>query len=415
MKKPFVSFPAPFNKSCLSFSLLIISSLTAAHAAVPFSRIQAPSLNEAVSATLRRPAKLAPPAEARTFGFSVSLSGNRALVGALTGSDALTGSAFVFVFDGTNWNLEAELKAVDGTVNDSFGATVSLSGNRALVGADFNGASGAAYVFAFDGTTWTQEAKLTPSDGQTQEDFGSSVSLLGGRALIGAFNDNGGTGSAYVFTLRNGAWLQTAKLTPPAGAEGGFFGGSVSLSGKRALVGASLADGATGSAFVYVINGGFWNLEAELKASDGLPLDFFAYSVSLSGSRALVGAPFDDNGAFGNGSAYVFAFDGTTWTQEAKLSALGGANNDEFGFSVALSGPRAVIGAPGRTRDRGSAYLFALAGTTWSQQQELIATDSIDGDQFGFSASLSGSRALTGARDADVDRFPTGAAYIFEP
>ena len=431
MKNPlqFISFPALMNKFCLVLASLLVwliaispisraaaqssQALSAAAMKGGADAASAASLARTVSATIRQQAKLTPPPGAATFGFSVSLSGNRGLVGAITGSDGSTGSAYVFVFDGTTWSLESELKASDGRANDSFGASVSLSGNRALVGADSSGASGAAYVFFFDGTTWIQETKLTPNDGQNHEDFGSSVSLLGGRALIGAFNDNSGTGSAYVFTFDNVTWTQTAKLTPPAGAEGGSFGDSVSLSGKRALIGASLTDGGTGSAYIFVFDGTTWSLEAELKASDGLALDFFASSVSLSGHRALIGAPFDDNGAFGNGSAYIFAFDGTTWTQEAKLSASAGANNDEFGWSVALLGQHALVGAVGVTRDRGSAYLFAFDGTTWSQQDNLFAFDSRDGDQFGWSVSLSGTRALIGARDAYVHGVPTGAAYVF--
>ena len=283
------------------------------------------------------------------------------------------------------------------------------------MGADSSGASGAAYVFVLNGTVWTQEAKLTPSDPRGNKDFGASVALSGSRALIGAFNDNGGRGAAYVFTLRNTRWVQTAKLIPPADVEGGLFGVSVSLSGKRALIGADLANNSAGSAYVFALNSNTWTLEAELDASDGLSGDFFGDSVSLPNDRALIGAPFDDNGAFGNGSAYVFVLAGTTWTQEAKLSAIGGANNDEFGWSVSLWGLRAVIGAPAHSRDRGTAYLFALEITTWTQQQELTATDIIDGDNFGFSVSLLGSRALIGARDAYVQGIPTGASYIFGP
>jgi hypothetical protein len=422
----FVRFRGRSTKFRLALNLVFVYSLAAAPCAQSasiqplaqnnnISEADAPaeqSLATAILATIRQQTTLAPPPAASGFGSSVSLSGSRALVGSFRGSDGVTGSAYVFVFDGRNWTLEAELKASDGVANDSFGNSVSLSGNRALVGADFHGNAGAAYVFVLNGTTWTQEAKLTPSDGQTEEDFGSSVSLAGGRALIGAFNDAEGTGSAYVFTLRNGIWSQTAKLTPPTGDTGGLFGNSVSLSGKRALIGAFAINDQTGAGYVFALSGSTWTLESELQASDAMQFSSFAYSVSRSGDRALIGAPVDDNGAFGNGAAYTFAFDGTTWIQEAKLTGSI-VNNDDFGWSVSLFGERALVGAIGVTRDTGMAYLFSFDGSAWNLQDNLFASGGDDNDQFGFSVSLSKNRALVGAHGAEVNGFFTGAAYVF--
>jgi len=369
------------------------------------------SLDEAIASTLRQRAKLSPPASSLYFGQAVSLSGNRALVGAEHGSDGSTGSAFVFVQSGGTWTLEAELKASDEVMSDDFGIAVSLSGTRALVGADNSGhsLSGAAYTFVFDGTAWTQEAKLIPIGGHNPQRFGTSVSLAGGRALIGANADSSSTGSAYVFTLRNGTWRQTARLTNPGGIGGDQFGDSVSLSGQRALIGAYGVANSTGSAYVYVLNGNTWTLEGTLTASDGLSLDDFGWSVSLSGDRAVVGAPFAANGGLGYGAAYVFAFDGASWSQEAKLSASDPMNLANLGFSVSLSGLSALIAAPDAST--GAAYLFAFDGTAWSQQQKLTPTDGVGNDRFGWSVFLLGSRAVIGARD----QAPAGAAYIFAP
>ncbi len=411
MKLPLRHSGSTFHKSCLTLSLLMISSLPGAWAATVGSYS---SLDQAVATTLRQRAKLIPPPTARAVGASVSTSGNRSLVGGI-GSDGATGSAFVFVQNGATWSQEAELKSSDVVVNDGFGFTVSLSGNRALVGASQTDGTGAAYVFVFDGATWTQEAKLTPAGAPAGANFGYAVSLSGGRALIGAFTENNTTGAAYVFTLRNRRWSQTARLTSPTAAVEDYFGSDVSISGTRALVGAFGTASFTGSAFVYALTRNSWNLEGTLTAADGLPGDFFADSVSISGDRALVGASADDNGAFGNGSAYVFVANGTTWTQEAKLSASDPANNDNFGWSVSLSGLSALVGSPNKTRSQGAAYLFAFDGTTWTQQQRLIATDTIDGDRFGLAVSLLGTRALIGARDSDVNQIPTGSAYIFGP
>ncbi len=257
-----------------------------------------------------------------------------------------------------------------------FGKSVSLSGNRALIGADASDPkgreSGAAYVFEWDGTTWNQMAKLTASDGAAGDYFGHSVSLSGNRALIGAWADDdkgGDSGSAYVFEWDGSTWTQVAKLTASDGAERDWFGISVSLFGSRALVGAPIDDdngSNSGSAYVYEWNGSAWTQVAKLTASDGVASDEFGRSVSLSGDRALVGAFGNDENGFESGSAYVFDWDGTTWNEVAKLMASDGAEIANFGFSVSLDGNRALVGAY-RDDDygfgSGSAYVFEKSVT----------------------------------------------------
>ena len=103
-----------------------------------------------------------------------------------------------------------------------------------------------------------------------------------------------------------------------------------------------------GSAYVFTRSGTTWTQQAKLTASDGAADDYFGYSVALSGDTALVGAYWDDVGAnYDQGSAYVFTRSGTTWTQQAKLTASDGAAGDHFGHSVALSGDTALVGATG--------------------------------------------------------------------
>jgi hypothetical protein len=108
--------------------------------------------------------------------------------------------------------------------------------------------TGAAYVFTSSGSTWTQQAKLTASDGAANNDFGFSVALSGSTALVGAFGNNSGTGAAYVFVRSGSTWTQQAKLA----SSGGGFGNSVTLSGSTALVGAPLNPSHIGAAYVFV-------------------------------------------------------------------------------------------------------------------------------------------------------------------
>ncbi len=368
------------------------------------------------------------------FGASVSLDGDRALVGASrddTDAGNSAGSAYVFVRSGTTWTEEAKLTASDAAEFDFFGSSVSLSGDRALVGArrddtDAGNSAGSAYVFVRSGSTWTEEAKLTASDAATDDFFGSSVSLDGDRALVGAVLDDtvAGTdaGSAYVFVRSGTTWTEEAKITASDAAEGDFFGSSVSLNGDRALIGAAYDDTAAsdaGSAYVFVRSGSTWSEEAKLMASDAEGEDFFGSSVSLDGDRALVGATLDDTAAgIDAGSAYVFVRSGTTWTEEAKLTASDGAASENFGSSVSLDGDRALVGAAnGNTeagKDTGSAYIFVHTGATWSEEAKLAASDAAKGDFFGRAVSLDGERALVGAALNDTDAgTDAGSAYLF--
>ncbi len=368
-----------------------------------------------------------------SFGYSVAVSGNTALVGAYNddvGGNSNRGSAYVFVRSGATWSEQAHLTASDGASNDYFGYSVALSGDTALVGAyqdqvGVNVKQGSVYVFVRSGTAWTQQAKLTASDGAAGDLFGSSVALSGDTALVGAYMDNasGAQGSAYVFTRSGTTWTQQAKLTASDGATSDYFGISVGLSSDTALVGAYKDDVGTrtdqGSAYVFVRSGTNWTQQAKLTASDGVTSAWFGYSASLAGDTALIGAYQDPvNGNANRGSAYVFVRSGTTWTQQAKLTASDGGSYDEFGYSVALSGDTALVGAHHDNvggMGQGSAYVFARSGTTWTQQTKLTASDGAASDLFGDSVALSGDTALVGADGDDVGANSNqGSAYFYQ-
>ncbi len=357
-----------------------------------------------------------------TLGQSVSLSGNAALVGAPTadGNVQDSGAAYIFRFDGTSWAQEAKLLAADGWYYGSFGDSVALDGAVALVGAygdDDNGnLSGSAYVFRFDGTNWSQEAKLVPSDGGTEDNFGWSVALDGDVALVGAWADdvNGtNTGSAYVFRFDGTNWTQEAKLLAGDRASYDEFGFSVSVSGDAALVGARTESnsngGSSGSAYLFRFDGTNWNAETKLIPSDGKANENFGWSVSLSGDVALIGAGMDDDMGSFSGSAYVFRFDGTDWNEEAKLLP---SNGGGFGRSVSISEDVALIGALAES-SRGSAYIFRYDGTSWGREAVLLASDGATNDLFGESVSLSGDAVLVGAYGNDDRGSESGSAYVF--
>jgi len=238
-----------------------------------------------------------------------------------------------------------------------------------------NGA-GSAYVFARSNGVWTEQAKLTASDAGTHDGFGYSVALSDGTAAIGAvYDDHAGAedaGSAYVFVYSNGAWMQQAKLIASDAAAGDYFGWSVVLDGGTAVIGAIWDDHAggtdAGSAYAFVRSGAAWAEQAKLAPSSAAAGDCFGFSVALDGDTALIGARDDDHaGGTNAGSASVYARSGDVWARQVTLIASDAAAEDRFGLSVALDVDTAIIGAAGHDHaggtDAGSAYVFSrIAG-----------------------------------------------------
>jgi len=350
------------------------------------------------------------------FGWSVSLDGDTALSGVCGDDDNGTesGSMYVFTRNDTTWTEQGKLLGLDDTSEDRFGCSVSIDGDTALIGAyrDDNG-KGSAYIFTRTGSIWTQQAKLLASDGAVQDFFGISVSLSGDTALIGApVYENNGSGSAYVFIRTGTTWTQQAKLVASDGAIGDVFGLSVSLFGDTAIIGAP-ADDDHGSAYIFTRTRTTWTQQQKLFASDAEEFDAFGVSVSLLGDTALIGAPYDYDNGNESGSAYVFTRSGNNWTQEEKLLASDGAAEDWIGRSVSLDRDTALIGAYGDDNHRGSAYVFTRTGTTWIQQAKLLASDGATWDHFGESVSLDGDTVLIGADWNGDNGFNSGSAYVF--
>jgi hypothetical protein len=369
------------------------------------------------------------------FGVSVAISGETMVVGAFSddvGANIRQGSAYVFLRAGATWSEQQKLTASDGAASDAFGNSVAIDGETIVVGAqsDSVGTSsgqGSAYVFVRSGAVWSEQQKLTASDGLSGDFFGQSVAISAETVVVGAEADDltaSDQGSAYVFVRAGAVWSQQKKLTSSDGAVGDHFGFSVAISGENIVVGALFDDvGANsnqGSAYVFVRTGSVWSQAEKLLASDGAFIDQFGQAVAISGETVVVGAPLDDVGTNANqGSAYVFACAGTQeWVEQAKTNASDGAANDNFGSSVAISGETVVVGAfrddVGANVAQGSAYVFVRAGTLWSQQQKLTAPDGAAGEFFGRSVGISGESVVVGAPGDTVGpNTDQGSAYVF--
>ncbi len=310
------------------------------------------------------------------FGRAVAIDGDTGLVGAtnhLHDGAAGSGSVYVFRYTGTTWFEQQELVASTGTFGDGFGLSVSLSGDLALIGAYLNddaGASfGASYVFRYDSKsdTWVEEQKLLPPNGGFF--FGGSVAIEGDLAVIGEevhLNDDSTCGSAYVYRFNGSTWVEEQELLPSKDAGVARFGSSVSISGDAILIGAR-REGFNGAAYVFRFDpegppGSRWVEEQKLAASDPGGTDQFGRAVSLDGDTAVIGAWSwsEDSGGPSIGRAFVFQFDGSTWVEQQPLLPEPNPWTNFFGWSVAIDGETAVIGADGEDQGAGAAYVFDL-------------------------------------------------------
>jgi hypothetical protein len=367
------------------------------------------------------------------FGYSVSISGDYAIVGSYLDDDNGSSSGSVYIYQRTSektWGNEFKITASDGAIDDLFGISVSIDGDYAIVGAfadDDNGSdSGSVYIYQrTSGNTWGNEFKITASDGEANDNFGIRVSIDGDYAIVGAYrdNDNGSnSGSAYIYQRTSGnTWSNEFKITASDGAAGDRFGISVSIDGDYAIVGANLDDdngSASGSVYIYQrTSGNTWGNEFKITASDGVVEDQFGHSVSIDGDYAIVGAYFDDDNGNASGSAYIYQrTSGNTWSNEFKITASDGEANDNFGIRVSIDGDYAIVGAPSDDDNgfnSGSVYIYQRTlGNTWGNEFKIIASDGAASDIFG-AVSISGDYAIVGAYGDDDNGDIAGAAYIY--
>jgi hypothetical protein len=364
------------------------------------------------------------------FGVSVAISGDYAIVGAYQNDDPTdSGSAYIFRRTGTNtwntWDAGTKIVASDAVASDEFGYSVGIDGDYAIVGARRNDDptdSGSAYIFRRTGTnTWDAGTKIVASDRAVNDQFGWSVGISGDYAIVGAQLNDGPTdsGSAYIFR-RTGTntWDTGIKILASDRAANDNFGKSVGISGDYAIVGAAGNDDPTdsGSAYIFRRTGtNTWDTGIKILASDAVAGDQFGWSVGISGDYAIVGAYRNDDPT-DSGSAYIFRRTGTnTWDTGIKILASDAAANDEFGWSVGISGDYAIVGAwkdddPGES---GSAYIFRRTGTnTWDAGTKFIASDAAGSDYFGFSVAISGDNTIMGAVGTDSAYIFVNGAYI---
>ena len=349
------------------------------------------------------------------------------------------GSAYIFERRDNAWSQEGLLTPSDAAAGDEFGYAVAIDDNaeRVVVGAykDDDGGedSGSVYIFSRSGSEWTEEQRLSAdTDAAAGDEFGYAVAIdgTGTRVVVGSYkNDDSedNTGSVYIFTRGEGGWSQEEKLTASDGEMDDQFGVTVAIdsTGERVIIGANGDDDTAinaGSAYIFTRTDTTWSREQKITDTEGSAGDQFGRSVSIddTGERVIIGAHQYDGGLSSAGSIYIFTRSETTWEQEGKLTADDRARDDQFGISVDIdgSGERVIIGAhqdDDGGRDAGSVYIFTRSETTWTEDQKITAADRTMSDIFGWAVAINGSgdRVIVGAYQDDDGGSSAGSAYIY--
>ncbi len=349
-----------------------------------------------------RPAPVPP---SSWFGAALDVHGGFMLVGDVIGDGAVpdSGTAHLFQRLGMGWELADTFDAPDGAFNDLFGFSVAIDADSgvAVIGAwNHSGAglnTGAAYVFRRTGAMWGFEAKLVPSDPISFTYFGYSVAVDGDVLLVGAL----GLNSVFSFRFDGLGWNEEQFILSPDPAGNGF-GSAIALDGARALIGAPDDEHCglnCGSAYVFAHDGIAWVEEQKLVAFDANARDHFGAAVALQGDMAIVGAPADLAQSQGGGAVYAFAYDGAQWELQQRVSPSDSEEDAAFGTSVSLHGSRLLVGAPFLAHpfpELARAYLFDFAGAQWTETLHFLPYDSQPHDSFGRQVALTAEHALVG-------------------
>jgi FG-GAP repeat len=282
--------------------------------------------------------------------------------------------------------------------------------------------------------TFRSLLKLVPSDPADNDNFGLSVAVSGGLAMVGTAGEDGAgtnSGAAYLFLQSQGGldgWGQIMKLVASDGDDEDLFGVSVAVSGDYGVVGAEGEDGAgtrRGAAYVYYRNQGGadnWGEVKKIVASDAANEDWFGSSVAIDGDYLVVGADGEDGAGTGRGAAYLFYRNqggADNWGQLFKLTADDAANNNQFGYDVDIEGDFVVVGSPssaGAGANRGAVYLFYRnqgGADNWGQFKKVLPSDPANDVYFGSAVSINGDVLAVGAAWDDGGGTNRGAAYLF--
>ena len=370
------------------------------------------------------------------FGEEAAISGEWAIAGArkADGSGIQdTGLAYIFQLQNQKWEQKQKLQPADLLVGDQFGCAVAIAGEWAIAGAMKADSpniknTGAAYIFQLENGIWQQKQKLQPAGLSASDRFGKGIAISGEWAIVGAYHSKAfgleSGGAAYVFRLENGVWQQKQKLQPIDLKPNQCFGHAIAISGEWAIVGggdryASASIKRIGAAYIYHLENGVWRLKQKLQSPQATVNDLFGYSVAICGEYALVGAVSTTvSNNFAAGTVYSYKLEQGVWQQKQKIHPEKPKFCGFFGATVSISGKMAVVGSTRadslQVKDTGSACIFQLENGMWQLKRTIQPTDLHYESYFGFSTPIDGEWLfVTAAWAKTPNSKQVGAVYIF--
>lgn len=370
------------------------------------------------------------PSQARQFDIEHNFASAGFYTVTVTVEDELSQGTdrFVVEIESTEPTIpqfSSKVIASDRAARESFGQAIAIDENFLVVGAprerDQTGENGAAYVFERSGDQWTEVAKLAAPNGRSQDQFGISVAISGDTIFVGAPNYDEQSldqGAVFVYHKSGADWPHAQTIYGSQSASRDRFGFAIDAArdtnGETVLVvGSPDHASLTGEAYVFRSDGSSWSEEARLSASDSTIGDHFGISVATDGDQIIIGADRNEIARnFRQGAAYVYRTDQGTWSQQAMLTSDDGSPFDRFGAAVAIDGGTAVVSAPDHkmAANRGAVYTFSRAGSAWNDSEKIHPPASQPYVSFGASLTLQQDTLTIGGFRLN-DAFK-GVAYI---
>lgn len=428
-----VAFGTPFTAALSGLTTTIdLSVIAESGAMLTYSVTVVQPGPFAVQTTL----KATPPMPNADFGFTFSSSGDGNLLAVGAPGENGRGAVYVFARTGSAWAMQARLVGSNTDSGDAFGCAVALSSDGTTLAAGALGedsdatgvngpqnnalasGSGAAYVFTRTGAVWTQQAYLKASNTAAGDQLGFDVRLSANGNVLAAGapqQDSSGTdsGALYVFARTGTVWAQQQYLKAPTpGADDGF-GTTAALDAAGTTLAVSSPNLVGGKVFVY-LRGSSWTRQVTITSPPNLAGDGFgvALAMNAAGDVLAIGAPGESSNT---GTAYVYARAGSSWSQQYALHALTAVTGGLYGTSVALdaAGTTLAVGALGEDGGAGALYVHERQGASFAAPVRLTAPSPSMGAQLGAWWLALSSDALTLFGGAYGDASEAGAMHVW--
>lgn len=357
------------------------------------------------------------------YGRSISIQGDYLIVGVKGIAGNTSGEAHVYRYTGSIWtNILSYAPTND--INSYYGMGTAIDGETIFVSDYFdadNGSGAGAFYARKLNSDAVSNTNLAASDSAVGNSLGGAIAAFGNMFIAGDRSNNSNIGAAYVFRKGVASWSQNAKLTPSDGTNADYFGTSVAMYGNLVAVGSPESDPngftSAGSVYIYRYNGTTW---AETKISPAIDSSFeygeFGRAVDLDGETLIVGAAGDDTQAANAGKVYVYGYDGTNWSKKAELVASDGQAGTSFGSDVAIKGNTIVASASTASNGSyttGAVYVFQFDGTNWNQVQKITPPGTVGNLDLFADLDLDDGVLVVASLFSDIAGTNSGSLYFF--